>query len=277
MPLVLPIHLTCNVPDELIYGNIRVNSRRPNSWLTSAKAHERIAVLCGSGPSLRDHISDIRKWQDDGTTIFALNGAARFLPTYGIIPDYQVLIDARQETANLIGPARVHLFASQCHPECFERIPQAILWHLQVENIDDYLPDEQPEHVLIGGAASVGNTALCAVYAMGYRTMHLYGYDSSNRGDATHAFSQPMNAGDPMASVAFNGKDYICSLTMKLQAERFCSLTAPAIRSLGCKLEVNGTGLLPDMYHAPRDILDQYDSDAKATIDDIERRLKELK
>ena len=70
MPLVLPIHLTCNVPDELIYGNIRVNSRRPLSWLTSAKAHERIAVLCGSGPSLRDHISESGDIGDGGGQLF---------------------------------------------------------------------------------------------------------------------------------------------------------------------------------------------------------------
>jgi SAM-dependent methyltransferase len=59
-----------------------------------------------------------------------------------------------------------------------------------------------------------------------------------------------MNAGDPTCSVRFNGKDYIASLTMKLQAEKFME-TSAALKEAGCSISVYGDGLLPDMFNAP--------------------------
>jgi hypothetical protein len=259
-PLILPVHVVCNTSDEQLFSNIRINSRRPGTWLKPVPAHDGIAVLCGSGPSLVDHLEDIRELFERGALIFAMNGAARFLAANGTIPDYQVIIDAREETAELVGPAVHHLFASQVHPKCFEKAPDAQVWHLQIEGIDDYLPDEleAPQHgpniLMIGGAASVGNTATCLAYEMGYRNLQIYGYDSSHRNGHGHAFHQKMNDGDPCALVTFCGKEYLASLTMKLQAEKF-QVTARALQELGCRIEVHGDGLLPAMWNTPKEIL----------------------
>lgn len=252
-PLILPVHVVCNTSDEQIYNNIRVNARRPGKWLVNVPAHSGIAVLCGSGPSLADTIDDIKSWQGFGAKVFALNGAAKFLHENGVFPDYQVIIDARPETAQLVGPAREHLFASQCSTETFDAVEKATVWHLQVENIDDLLPDYDDAYCLIGGAASVGNTATCLAYAMGYRNLQIYGYDSSHREGKGHAFHQKMNDGDPCAFVDFAGRTYLASLTMKLQAEKFQD-TALDLKRLGCRIEVHGSGLLPDMYNVPADI-----------------------
>jgi uncharacterized Rossmann fold enzyme len=261
-PLVLPVHLICNTSDDDIHANIYANSRLDKEWLRLEDAHDRVAVLCGSGPSLADTLDEIRARVKDGAAVFAMNGAARFLTDNGVRPDYQCIIDARIETANLIDlRAKEHLFGSQVHPECFKRVPDARLWHLQIGTIDDLLPEYKRSYCLIGGAASVGNTATCLAYAMGYRTMHLYGYDSCHRDGSGHAFRQPMNDGDPCASVRFGGKDYIASLTMKLQAEKFQE-TAGALVDAGCKIEVHGTGLLPDMWRARLDGSEFYHSAA---------------
>lgn len=249
-PLVLPIHLICNTSDEEIYGNIRKNSSLKKKWLRVEDEHDGIAILCGSGPSLADYISEIKEKQSQGGKVFAMNGAAKFLHDNGITPDYQVMIDAREQTADLIGPAKQHLFASQVHPKCFKIVPDATLWHLQVGNIENEFPDYEDDYCLIGGAASVGNTATCLAYAMGYRDLQIYGYDSSHRDNKGHAFHQKMNDGDPTCSVKFNGKDFIASLTMKLQAERFQE-TSEALISSGCKMTLYGDGLLPEMFRNP--------------------------
>lgn len=253
-PLILPVHVICNTSDELLYQNISINSRRPGKWLTSVPAHARVAVLCGSGPSLADHLPEIHRHRNEGAAIFAMNGAASYLAANGILPDYQVIIDAREETAQLVGPSKNHLFASQVHPACFDKAPAAQVWHLQIENIDDYTPDYDEPFVEIGGAASVGNTATCLAYAMGYRTLEIYGYDSSHRNGQGHAFHQKMNDGDPCALVTFCGKEYLCSLTMKLQAEKFQE-TGRALQQLGCTIHVHGEGLLPAMWNTPKEIL----------------------
>lgn len=249
-PLILPVHVICNTSDEQIHENIRINSHARGNWLKRIQPHSGVAVLCGSGPSLADSIEDIRRWRGFGAIIFAMNGSAKFLAEHGLEADYQVIIDARPETAALVGPAKEHLFASQVSPKCFEAQPNARLWHLQIENIDDFIPDYEDEFCMIGGAASVGNTATCLAYAMGFRNLQCYGYDSSHRDGNGHAFRQPMNDGDPCAWVDFGGKTYLTSLTMKLQAEKFQD-TALALKRLGCTVKVHGTGLLPDMFNTP--------------------------
>lgn len=255
-PLILPVQVICNTSDEQIYQNIKANSHARKGWVKAEVAHEGVAILCGSGPSLADELQNVRKLQEAGGKVFALNGAAAFLYQNGIHADYQVILDARPETAQLIGPAKHHLFASQVSPELFDRVPLAQLWQLQVEKIDDLLPEYDADYCLIGGAASVGNTATCLAYAMGYRTLELFGYDSSHRDGAGHAFHQKMNDGDPCAIVDFNGKTYTASLTMKLQAEKFMA-TSRDLRSLGCTIRVHGSGLLPDMFNTPKEAVSE--------------------
>ncbi len=249
-PLVFPVVVTCNTPDDVLHENIRVNSRRDTEWLFARPAHDRIAVICGSGPSLKDNDDWARHGVD--ADVFALNGSAGYLSKCCVQPDYQVILDPQAATADLIGPAKAHLFASQVDPTCFDIVPNAMLWHLQVEGIDDLLPSDhrQRDYTLIGGASSVGTTALIVAYALGYRTIHVYGVDSSYRDGKSHAFAQPMNDGEPCASVRFSGKDYITSLTMKLQAERFPYI-ARLLEREGCAVHVHGEGLLPDIWNAP--------------------------
>lgn len=252
-PLILPLTVVCNTSDEQIYGNIKTNSARPLRWQKLEKAHDRIAVICGSGPSLQDSIQELRAWKMRGAVIFALNGAASFLNDNGILADWQVMIDARPETAELVGPAKGHLFGSQVHPDTFAKIVDPKIWHLQVGDIENYFPKmrrDQGGYALIGGAASVGNCTTCLAYVMGFREVHCYGYDSCHRNGHGHAFAQPLNDGEPCCSVRFNGKDYHTSLTMRLQAEKFME-TSAALKQHGVKLFVHGSGLLPDIYNAP--------------------------
>lgn len=258
MPLVLPVHVICNTSDEDLHRNIRINSARPRQierrWIKSEAPHDGIAVLVGSGPSLADTFEDVKRHYEEAHTIFAMNGAARYLADRGIIADYQVMIDPREETAQLIGPARDHLIASQCHPKIFDMLPNAKLYHLQIEGIDDDLPEYPYPFALNGGAASVGNTSTVLAYVMGFRTLHLYGYDSSHRDAQSHAFHQKMNDGEPNCVVTWNGKDYRTSLTMKLQAEK-AQETLRALEGEGVKVHVHGSGLLPDMWNTPPEVL----------------------
>ena len=253
-PLILPVHVVCNTSDEDLERNIYANSRRPGKWFYMEEAHGGTALLCGSGPSLADSLDDIGTRHENGATVFAMNAAAQFLAMNGIMPDYQILIDPRPQTAELISPARHHLFASQVHPDCFDQVPNAMVWHLQIETIDNVLPDYDEPFTLLGGAASVGNTALCLAYAMGYRNLQIFGYDSSHRNGSSHAKHQRINDGEPCCLVTFNYKDYPTSLTMKLQAERFME-TARLLEGEGCKVEVHGSGLLPDMWNTPSELL----------------------
>jgi 2-polyprenyl-3-methyl-5-hydroxy-6-metoxy-1,4-benzoquinol methylase len=185
-----------------------------------------------------------------GAKIFALNGCASFLNHNIAIPDYQVILDAQKCTTSLISDAKRHLFASQVDPECFEIVPNAQLWQATHGDVALEFPEYENDYCMVGGAISVGNAALVLAYVMGYREIHCYGFDSRHKDGEGHAFKQSINNGDPTTIVRFMGKEYISSITMKLQAKYFME-RAYALKQEGCKIEVHGDGLLPAMYNCP--------------------------
>lgn len=241
------IETVCNTPDEVLFNNIRVNSQRNLPWLNMKKEHEGQAVIVGGGASIKDWLHEIQYRKSQGQTIFALNNAAKFLQDNGIEVDYQVIVDARESNLKFIGYAEHYLLSSQCHPALFDKAENVTLWHQEypdnMPEFEDSLPNDYPEHTLIGGGTTVGLSAMVAAYALGYRKIHLYGYDSSYRNEETHAYQQtdPQRV-DCVVTVA--GRSFNTSLSMARQAELFPQLSDSLI-DLGCLITIRGDGLLP--------------------------------
>jgi SAM-dependent methyltransferase len=269
-PLRIPMGVGVNTDEETILANVLANSRKVKRWVKSVEPHDGIAILCGGGPSLADNLGGVfDKQQFQRGKVFALNGAAKFLSEHGIIPDYQVIMDARLETASLVGPAREHLFASQVDPLCFEMRPDAILWHSTYGNrlVDEQegfaafemkngtlAPDRIGEgddgYALIGSSISVGPTALILLYALGYRAIHAYGFDCSQAAGKSHAYAQPMNNGEPCTIEKFRGEEYVCSVPMAQSARQFLT-RARELQRAGCAVQVHGDGFLPHLWRTP--------------------------
>jgi uncharacterized Rossmann fold enzyme len=258
MPLIIPVLVLCNTPDEELHANIRRNSALPLGWVKFEAPHAQVAVLVGGGPSLAEHLDEIRALVEDGAVIFAMNAASRYLSENGIAVDYQVMADAKPETSSLVDPlAHRHLVASQVDYSTIEAIAALgippTLWHLAIEDMEGLFPDKigwRGGYALVGGGASVGNSALCLAYVLGFRTLHCFGYDSSHRGNESHAYSQPMNQLIPTLAVEWAGESYTVSVAMKAQAEKF-QITAQALKQEGCAITVHGDGLLPAMFNTP--------------------------
>lgn len=239
----MQIEVACNTEDDVLLANVHQNSRLPLRWVKSLPAHDGHAIIVGGGPSVADYLPSIQQRVALGQTVFALNGAARFLSQSGIFPDYQVILDARPENIALLGPAKEHLLASQCHPNLFSAVSNPTLWHPCMEGVDETLPNHDDGYALIGGGTVVGLSAMCLAYTLGYRKLHLYGYDSSHRESAGHAYAQPLNADDPVCKVTLGGKTFTSSLAMAAQAERF-PLVCNNLIDLGCIVTVDGDGLI---------------------------------
>jgi SAM-dependent methyltransferase len=139
-------------------------------------------------------------------------------------------------------------------PATLDRCGRVTLWHLAVdEEMDRFFPEARRKaggYALVGGGAAVGNSALCLAYVMGFRRFELYGYDSSHRGEESHAYEQPMNRFIPVVDVEWGGQNYRASVAMKAQAEKF-QITAQALKREGCTIHVHGDGLLPAMWNTP--------------------------
>jgi SAM-dependent methyltransferase/uncharacterized Rossmann fold enzyme len=248
-PLIIPVAVIPNTSEEVGDAQIRANGALPLPWLAEVPAHDGVAVICGGGPSLADHIPAIR---EAGGTVFGLNAAAIYLADKGVAVDYQLIIDAKEETSALVAfDARHRLYSSQVHPATAKYAD--CLFHLANVGITDLLPQERVEQggfTLVGGGVSVGITALTVAYTLGFRKLRLYGYDSSNRGICRHAYAQPMNDSMPEMDVLWGGKVYRASMPMKLQADAFFRY-AEALQEAGCEIAVEGDGLLPAMWNSP--------------------------
>lgn len=247
----MDIDIVCNTDDDRIKANILANSQN-REWLALSPPHEGRALLVGSGPSLASKLDYLRYRINHGGVVFALNNAASYLFTQGIMPDYQVILDARPETASLIGPARKHLFGSQVHPSLFEKVPTAELFHPAYAEMDEWIkPIEYGKgYAMVGGGTTVGLTAMCLAFTMGYRNLHLFGYDSCHSvDDKAHVVHQAINDAEPWGTFEWNGKTYKGSLSMIRQAELFGPLSSNLI-DMGCHITVDGSGLIFDIVNA---------------------------
>lgn len=245
------ITVRCAYSDTLIFSNVGKNSFACSNWLQRSDRHDGHAVIVGGGPSLTDKLPLIKRRVEHGQTVFALNGAGKFLNDHGIIPDYQVFLDCLPTLTDRICEARNYLVNSQCDPALLAAVPDPILWHIAYPQIEDYLPAERKEaggYCLVGGGATVGLTAMPLAYAMGYRNLHLFGYDSSAKNGTAHAYHVPSEIpgvvefinGLPIdyVDVELNGKSFKSTLSMVRQAELFQDICNSMMEN-GCIVTVD--------------------------------------
>jgi uncharacterized Rossmann fold enzyme len=226
-----------NAPSELIRSNIEANIIACPALLEVAPAHGKKAIMCGGGPSLAKSIGDI--YATDGQ-IFALNNVPGFLWKSCIWSDFQVVLDANPHTLEFdYGHSRIQLIASQCDVGVIPKCYNPRLWHADSPETQDL------GGLIIGGGLSVGLYALCVAYALGYRELHLYGYDSSHA-ETKHVYAQALNDAEPVIEVMAAGRKFKTSTALAHQAFSFQQVAAN-LAGLGCDIHVHGEGLLPHL------------------------------
>lgn len=238
------IVVECNTDAKTLQQQIATNSQIDGvPWVKLQEPHDGHAVIVGSGPSVRDCLDAIRWRQSLGQKVFALNGAARYLHSQGIRADFTVMVDAREENKFFLGFSDRYLLASQCHPACFRRVAGLVtLWQPYIPDLP--APAADRDYAQIGGGTTVGLSAMCLAYTLGYRKLHLFGYDSSYREDDGHVVPQSLNVNDSLCYVTLDDVRYKCSIAMAAQAEQFPILANDLI-DRGCTITVDGDGLLP--------------------------------
>lgn len=226
-------------------ANVRSSIARDLPWLSERAPHAGHAVIVGGGPSVAANLEEIARRQREGQTIFAGGGAARYLMKNGILPDCQVLLDARADNAQLILPeARRHLVCSQCDPGVFDRLVgrNVTLYHANSVATERTLRGGRPAY-LISTGSTVSLITMGIVYVEGYRFMHLFGMDSSYTADR-HAYEQKLNDEDRVVEAVVGGRAFKCAPWMVAQAEQF-QIVARELAEADCVITVAGDGLLP--------------------------------
>lgn len=257
----LPTMTGANVTHDTILENVRANCERDLPWFTGFGAHKRVACIVGGAPSLLDDLAAIRAQRRRGAWIVSLNNAWRPLVEAGVTPDIHVMLDARPENAAFLegAPAETrYLIASQCHADVFAALEgkDVTVWHNAFgdgQAMRDALADwwDDKPVLLIPGGGTVGLRALWLCHFSGFRTIHVYGMDSSYDEGRHHAYPQALNDGEDTLEVTMAGKRYRAARWMVRQSEEFRE-TWNDLRDRGVTIHVHGRGLLPDIARSLR-------------------------
>lgn len=264
----LPEFKGVNTTVEQRMDNVRSSVQRDLPWFTGFRDEGRtVAIVCGA-PSMKDCLPEIRAQKRRGVQIVTVNNAWRFLVENGIVPNVNVMLDARPGNAAFVtgAPKSMRfLVASQCHPDVLDALEgyEVSVWHSgHTDNepmrqiLDPWWegPNAKP-CILVPGGSTVGLRSLWLAAYSGFRTIHLYGIDSSYSDDGTHhAYSQTLNDAETIVPAVLGEKQYRCALWMLRQAEEFqetwrdmLTYTDAGGRPSPVTLHVHGNGLIPDI------------------------------
>ncbi len=187
-------------------------------------ARPKLAVI-GGGPSVTDHIDELRAWDGD---IWASGSSFPWTLKNGIDATF-FTIDQHPSLANDCRGAKRAVIATCCDPGVFDELAQA-----KVETFDLVHEGDGCNHF----ATSVTSTLKVGIDA-GYREIHFFGCDSSIRGQ-THAY---YNEEVDQLVVEIDGQSFTTWASMLLQAE----FMATVIKLGGKVFKNRSTGLLEAM------------------------------
>ncbi|MSR16104.1 MAG: DUF115 domain-containing protein [Gammaproteobacteria bacterium] len=242
------IPVRSNLSDADTLANIRHAVSLDLPWLDESPPHNGRAIIVAGGPSVHAYLNIIKGAQKSGAVVFAPNGAMGMLNDHDVTPDYFVMLDGRPGSVRFIndGFANKYLIASQCDPSVFDDLEfeDVTLWHSNYEGVQEHTGNRPC--VLVSGGCTVGLQALSIAFAMGFRSIDLYGFDSSFSGGLGHAYPMPENVGEARFEYSVLGKRFIAAPWMMRQAMEF-QIAARQLADEDCTISVHGFGLLPEI------------------------------
>lgn len=179
---LLEIRAKCVYEDEQLLDHLRSASARPIPHFSPSPQHDHEIALCGAGPSIKDQVETIRSLKEAGVFVMAIKSAHDFLIGHGIIPDVAIMVDPQPHIKKCFQKKRddiVYMVASQCHPEIFDYFKdnKVVLWHLLTGKEGE--KEVFNKEIALGGGSTSGMRGMTLAWAMGFRKMHMFGYDSS--------------------------------------------------------------------------------------------------
>lgn len=227
-------------------------------YLTELDPHHGRCAIVGAGPSIKDHIDEIRKFQDVDI-IISLNGAHDYLIKHGVTPRIHIIFETDLESVehSTCGPPHKDVYyyiCSHCHQSIFESLEDyhRVAWHCF-----DEPPEYQaliaklfPKQFMVGGGFVTLFKAINIASILGYRSFELFGCECSFTGENTH-YEGYQNKTEEGTIVVAAGtleehKTFHTTPTLSFLASeviRFC-----ATNQRGIRIKVHGDGLLRHLH-----------------------------
>lgn len=183
------------VPDESNIANIQANVAQIDEWVKHCLPHSGKAIIASAGPSLLDHIDDIRAAQQKGAFVMCVKHSYPILRDHDIVPDGCLVLDPRpfheesthgKMRSGLLTNAdqrTIFFVATMTNPEYVpylrERNVRILGWHAMSNAITKA---GVPVEFAVSGGTCSAIRALAVMHAMGFRVFDIYGIDGSIKG-----------------------------------------------------------------------------------------------
>ncbi len=248
--------------------NVRISLKRRHLRLhqlpefMKSKAGEPIA-LAGGGPSIRDHVSELKKFR----AVMSAGSAHDWVVSQGIRAKYCIVVDAHSTVTSSYlqhpDPETTYLVATHCPEPVFKALEgfPVVMWHCISEGEREFLETVDPGYQGLGGGCTSGMRAIGMAAVLGYKNLHFFGYDSclpesgeshayplqdektemeGLRGKVDKIFNIRVGLGEP------GEKSYNCFGYQLAQAQNFEELIGHHHKLFDCTF--HGEGLLADIY-----------------------------
>lgn len=193
-----PFRGVCKFTKKLLYDNMRRNFalKPPDIHAIRETCSGPIAVV-GGGPSIDDHIDELRELKDRGVPVIAIARMYPWCLEHDIVPDYVVSLDCAEEQEKgfaTIHPDTTHFMAAVTRPEVVERVMQSGALCYLFDSRDDRkiktMRRDAGYHVatVINSGGTVVITCFAVAFTLGYTDLHIFGFDCMiPHPDVTHA------------------------------------------------------------------------------------------
>ena len=182
---------------EQLFDNIRTNVQRSDyTPLYTDPFDERTFVMVCGGPSLADHLDEIRAKaaQPDKYLVVCSNMTGGYLLEHGITAHAHFILDPQEKKRFDLLPHKVsretqYWLNVACHPAVFGALreqgikPYAFLADFDAEGkaikaVKESMQPGQPGMMAIQGGTMAGLRAMNLADALGFRRMEYYGFDA---------------------------------------------------------------------------------------------------
>lgn len=186
-------------------------------------------AICAAGPSLLKSLPILQEYKAKGIPICAIKGVAQVLLENGIVPDYAVFADHRENQARFVAethPDILYLLATQTHPGVFDKLKadgcrvetfQCSHTHVYNDRAFDYLG---PELDYITGGSTTGMRAINLMLWAGHKPINCFGYDCCLDGGVSHVYEKNVS-NRPVLSVNINGRPFQTTSELAEQHQHF--------------------------------------------------------
>lgn len=167
-----------------ICENVKANLGQIRAWATLCKAQpDAEIVMCAAGPSLADHIDEIKALQAKGAKVVAVKHAITTLKTHGVKPWAVVLLDPRGHVEGFVKDPDldpIYFVSSMCDPAVVKTLNDnrcAVMGYHAFVNAGETAFMISADLPVSGGSATSTRSLGLFSDMFGIKKFHLFGYD----------------------------------------------------------------------------------------------------